>query len=139
MTRDYDAVAPYLELRERMPFGWNGRDPRVQECLRFVMDGVQAQTGVDPIPEIRGRYRDQAEAEAIIAGYGSLRKLVRAHLKGVRPAFARRGDVGMVRGPLGQTLGLIEGEHVVCLAGPEGAAGYVRFPRSDLVAAWSAG
>lgn len=139
MIRNYDALPAYLERRARTPFGWNGKSRKQQECFRFVMDGVRAQTRRDPIPAIRGAYRNKAEAEAIIAEHGSLRKLVRAHLSGIRPAFAKRGDVGMVKGSEGLTLGLIEGEHVVCLAGPEGSAGYVRISREALVAAWSAG
>lgn len=138
MARDYDAVPLYLAARETVPFGWDGADDGVQDCLRFVMDGVRAQTGRDAMAAVRGRYRNRAEAEALIAGYGSLRKLVRAGLEGVRPAFARRGDVGMVMGPDGPTLGLLDGEHVICLKGPEGEAGYTRFPREALKAAWRA-
>lgn len=136
--RDHDAASAHVIARDDVPFGWDGTDPGVQDCLRFVMDGVLAQTGVDPIADLRGQWSDEASANVILSREGGLAKLVARRLTGTRPAFAQRGDVALVVHDGRLALGLVEGEFVVCLAGPEGVSGYARHPRAAMRRAWRA-
>ncbi|MBB4620123.1 DUF6950 family protein, partial [Sphingomonas abaci] len=49
---DWEArLAAYLEPLRARPFAWGRHD-----CSTFAAGAVEAMTGVDPMPEFRGRY-----------------------------------------------------------------------------------
>lgn len=72
-----------------MPFTYGTAD-----CCRFVADCIEAVTGHQPMAALS--YSTRAEAEALIASYGSLRDIMTA-LLGEPYAGAKDGDACMIR------------------------------------------
>lgn len=92
------------EARDK-PFAWGTWD-----CVHFVSDAVLAMTDIDPLADYRGAYSTEAEAWAVLSERdGNLRQACRRAFGGmIRPAFARRGDVVMLRG--GMAVGICIGK-----------------------------
>jgi hypothetical protein len=61
------------------------------DCLTLVADWVLLRTGADPIAHCRG-YRAKAEADALLAGWGGLPR--------VMGRAARRAGLALTRNPL---------------------------------------
>lgn len=103
------------EIRER-PFEWAAWD-----CCHFVAALVEAMTGTDPLADYRGSYASEAEAwAAVTARDGNLRAACkRVFGATIKPAFARRGDVVMLRG--GMAIGICAGTHAA-FVGDDGIA-----------------
>ncbi|WP_242149632.1 DUF6950 family protein [Sphingomonas sp. BAUL-RG-20F-R05-02] len=96
---DWDArLAAYLEPLRTRTFEWGAHD-----CCTFAAGAVEAMTGVDPMPEFRGRYSTAiGSARALTRfGKGSLEKTLDAKFEGVSAALAHRGDILMSGGALG--------------------------------------
>lgn len=71
--------------------------PGAHDCVLFVADCIEAQTGVDPAAAFRGRYTTEAEGWRL-TGAKSMAGLAKiAGLKRVAPALGRRGDVCMAK------------------------------------------
>ncbi len=51
----------FLLARARAPFVWGAND-----CALFAADAIEAMTGVDIASDFRGRYHDEASAQALI-------------------------------------------------------------------------
>lgn len=122
---DWEAqLAAYLEPLRARPFAWGTHD-----CCAFAAGAVQAMTGVDPMPEFRGRY-SSARGSALALrrfGAGTLAATLDGKIAAVAPALAHRGDVVMSAGLLGICLG-----PVLVAVGSEGARdGLVLFARAD--------
>jgi hypothetical protein len=123
-------MAEFLAGRSRT-FAWGTFD-----CALFACDCVKAQTGHDPAAGFRGRYKTQAEAEAL----GSLSQIVsqtaaNSGLAEILPAEARRGDlVLVVNGASSQALAVIDfsGMYAVC----PGGRGLIRVRRHRWKRAW---
>lgn len=117
---------------EARPFAWGRWD-----CVHFVASVVEAMTGTDPLAEYRGTYASEGEAwDALAARDGNLRQACRRVFGGmIRPAFARRGDVVMMRG--GMTIGICNGAMAV-FASDDGA-GLVQKPMADMAWAFPVG
>jgi len=96
---DWEArLAAYLEPLRLRPFAWGSHD-----CCLFTAGAVLAMTGVDPMPEFRGRYSTAIGAERALRRYGagSLDATLDTKFAGVAPALAHRGDIVMAGGLLG--------------------------------------
>jgi hypothetical protein len=122
-------LAAYLEPLRTRPFRWGKHD-----CCTFTAGAVRAMTGVNAMPEFRGKYRDEASAEAALKeiGAGSLIRTMNAKFKRVPVSHAHRGDIVMVDGNLGIAFGDIS-LHV----GTEGEReGLIRHPRAKWRKAW---
>lgn len=112
---DWEArLAAYLEPLRTRPFAWGRHD-----CCTFAAGAVLAMTGVDPMPEFRGRYttaRGSVRALRRI-GAGDLAGTLDRKFEPVAAALAQRGDIVMIAGLLGICWGGFafavgrEGEH----------------------------
>lgn len=100
---DWEArLAAYLEPLRTLPFAWGRHD-----CCTFTAGAVKAMTGVDPMPEFRGRYttaRGSVRALRRI-GAGTLASTLSGKFETVDPSLAHRGDIIMSDGLLGICLG----------------------------------
>jgi hypothetical protein len=83
-------------------------EPGVHDCALFPAGAVEAMTGVDLAVEWRGRYTTFEEG---------FKALVARHFEEIAPAFAWAGDLAVVDGPLGPSLGVVQGEGVYVLTG----------------------
>lgn len=128
-----ELLAEALAARADIPFVWGQHD-----CCTLACDIVELLTGVDPMASLRGRYHDEAGAEALLAEAGGLADLAarlarEAGLGSCHPAFAQRGDVALVEHGNALALGVVAGD-AVAVAGPEGTT---FLPRETIRAAWS--
>jgi len=129
MERNIEALLGYLTERADMPFRW-GR--RRNDCVSFAAGAAKAQTGKDPLGDLK--WNSLAEARALLKRLGGLRKAVDARLRRIPPSMAQRGDIAAVPDRrFGVRLMVIEGATLVA----PGAKGAERLPRGQMVAAWS--
>ncbi len=88
-----DRLRTYLDRVEWEPFRWGTYD-----CALFAASCIQAQTGIDPAADFRGRYDDVRGAAQALRDYGqgTLLKTV-THWLGEPGSvhFAKRGDIVM--------------------------------------------
>jgi hypothetical protein len=115
-----ELLAELVDARRATPFTWG-----TQDCCAFAADVVLTLTGVDPMAGFRGRYADEAAAEALI-GPDGLEAQAAAAMAGigapeVPAAFAQRGDVALVLVGNQPTIGVVLG-HQVAAPGPDGLA-----------------
>jgi hypothetical protein len=144
-------VAPHRTIR--LP-DWEGRlaalirDARnrrfqtaLHDCGTFAADAVAAVTGVDPLAEMRERYRGEA-AQPGFAGWSPvaiLRALAAAYgWRRVVWRLAQRGDLALVRGADGAACAAVVDLSGRRLMAP-GAAGLVAFPLDRASACWRTG
>lgn len=100
---DWEArLAAYLESIRLRPFEWGRHD-----CCLFPAGAVEAMTGVDPMPEFRGRYSTAIGSVRALRRYGAgdIASTVDTKFERVSPALAQRGDIVMSDGALGVCLG----------------------------------
>ena len=90
-----------LASRLAVPFGWGTAD-----CALLVADAARAVTGVDPVPDLRGRYRSAAGALRVVSRAlglpqpGSMAQLMAAMCQqrlggAIEAAQAMPGDAGL--------------------------------------------
>lgn len=111
---DWDArLAAYLEEIRACPFAWGRHD-----CCTFGAGAVLAMTGVDPMPEFRGRYRTQLGSVRALKrfGAGTLDATLDTKFVRVAPSLAQRGDLVMSAGAIG-----VVWNSVLIAVGSEGA------------------
>lgn len=96
-------------------FAWGEND-----CCTFAADAIEAVTGLNPVPDLRGSYSTRVGAMRWLAdrGYAGLAPALDALCGGVKlstPLMARRGDIVLVQ-EFG--LGVVDGTGatVACLA-----------------------
>ena len=126
--RNYDALVAFIAARERVPFAWAGN-----HCAAFGAGAVQAQTGRNPLRDVRVTTEKGALLAA--ARRGGLAVAISARLRPIAPSMARRGDIaGVPDDAFGVRVMVVEGETLV---GP-GPTGNRRAPPSAMICAWSA-
>ena len=128
-----DRLYTRIEAAKMRPFSWGRND-----CALFAADCVLALTGVDPVAELRGRYACAFGAARALKRFcgGGLEDAVpiiagRIDAREVMPAFARRGDVGLVDNDGRPALAVFLGAR---LAAPHFQKGLAMLPR-----AWAIG
>lgn len=91
-------LAAYLSPLRLRPFAWGSHD-----CCLFAAGAVEAMTGVDPMPEFRGRYSTAIGAARALKRYGAgtLDTTLNTKFAPVPAALAHRGDIIMSDGLLG--------------------------------------
>lgn len=128
-----ETLAGLVEQRAETAFRWGEHD-----CALFACDAVMVMAGVDPAEGLRGTYRTERQADALIAQHGSLEALA-AHqfalhgLGDCAPAFAQRGDVALVTQGNMLALGVVVGDSVAVPA----AQGLAFLPLDAIQRAWS--
>lgn len=106
-------LVEYLATAARTPFQAGTHD-----CALFMGACVEAMTGVDPAAKWRGKYKTIKSGIARVrrAGHADHVAVVAAMFEEVAPAYARRGDIGVVDGSEGfGALGIVQGEGVYVL------------------------
>lgn len=132
MIRDFDNLLAYLDARRRTPFAWG---TRANDCVSFAGGAVEALTGDDVLGRCGHTWSTARGAARVlhqVGGVAGAADLMLPRL--LAPAFALRGDVGLVELDGRPCLVVFEGE---LLVGP-GEAGRVYLPRPLALAAWSA-
>lgn len=122
------ALAEYLAAKRAEPFAWAAND-----CCTFAAGAVIAMTGVDPIPEFRGRYATRigaARALRTIAD-SDLRAVLDVKFEPVSLGQARRGDLAFAQ----DSVGVIVGPFAWFVA----EAGLERIPLAQWKRAWRVG
>jgi hypothetical protein len=128
---DWEArLTDYLEpLRER-PHVYGRHD-----CALFAAGAVQAMTGVDPIPELRGRYSTARGSIYALRKYGagSLADTLTAKFgEPVHPAHAKRGDLVMDE----KAVGVAMGDYAIFVARDGERVGLMQVLREEWTNAW---
>jgi hypothetical protein len=102
----------YLLTVSKQPF-----EPGVNDCALFAAGGLAAMTGVDLSAEWRGQYTTLEQGYALLraAGHRDHIALAAQHLKEIPAAFAGVGDVAVVAGSIGDSLGIVQGEGIYVL------------------------
>jgi len=141
MTRlpDWEArLSAWIVANRSREFAWGQWD-----CILMACSAVEAQTGVDPAAEYRGRYSDaRGAAEALRElGEGTLIKTVDAEFDRRPVGKARRGDLVMFDQSIGVCVGgaglFVGEERLTDAAGIPMHAGLVTIPRTSLTQAWT--
>jgi hypothetical protein len=116
----------------RRPHAWGAHD-----CATFASDCIEAMTGTDPMADLRGRYDSAVSAARVIveAGASDLGELAAQRLPEIALAEARRGDVMLCKGPMGEFLAIVQGANAV---GPAGF-GLIYVPVSQGLRAYRVG
>lgn len=122
------ALSDYILSKRDEPFVYGEND-----CCMFAAGAMIAMTGVDPIPEFRGKYNSLASSVKALKelGAGDLEKTIDGKLPEIAVGLAQRGDVALYDGSLGVVM--------------DGYAWFVsddgleRIPRSEWTKAWSIG
>jgi hypothetical protein len=120
----------FLAGRSRS-FAWGSFD-----CALFACDCIRAQTGVETAAEFRGRYTNQAQAEALgsLAAIAS-RITAQFAMPEILPGNAGRGDLVLIaNGTTQGALAIVDfsGAYAVC----PGARGLIRVRRHRWQRAW---
>lgn len=82
-----------VEAYQNEPFVWGKTD-----CLCMAEDVVLAITGSSPAQPFRGSYDTRIGAAKVLLerGYDDLQDALEAHFPRVDPAWAQRGDLGLI-------------------------------------------
>ncbi len=127
MTRDLQALIAYLDSRFAMPFDWDGNC-----CVKFVLGGVEAQTGKRPA--LAHDWTTRIGAMRAIHAFGGIEAETDRLFHRIEPARAMRGDIAGYDHPeFGTALALFEGQTIV---GP-GERRAMRLHRQIVTRAWS--
>ena len=118
-----------------LTFQWGKND-----CCLFASNCIKAMTGDDPAKGIRGRYRSEEKALAILKEEGGVEAIVRGKArefgwKKIPPIEAQRGDVATCKWPEGIAVGVCNGVEVLFVT-REGLRGV---KKSECRRAWRVG
>jgi hypothetical protein len=128
-----ERLTALVEERREAPFYWGGQD-----CGMFAADVALALTGEDPAAWLRGKYGDEEALDHILADLGGFEEAVALTMQDfgspeIAPAFAMRGDWGLVEFGNQLMVGVVLGD-VVAIPALDG----LRFPPVALVRrAWA--
>ena len=131
-----DRLHDYLAGLAGASFAWGTLD-----CALFAAGAVLAMTGDDPAAAFRDRYGTARGSVRALRkwGAGTLEATIAATFADRPLAFARRGDLALVDGPLGASVGVVVGADALFVGEEDGAAGLVRFPRAAWRRCWGVG
>lgn len=105
-------LAQYLGAIARAPF-----EPGVNDCALFAAGAVEAMTGLDLAAGWRGKYQTLDEGLALLQAseFSDHTALAALHFAEIDPVFAAPGDIAVVAGPQGETLGIFQGAGIYVL------------------------
>ncbi len=124
---DWDArLAAYLEPLRTRAFAWGAHD-----CCTFTAGAVEAMTGIDPMPEFRGRYATAIGSARALRRYGAgtLEATLDTKFGRVPAPLAQRGDLVMTTG----LLSIAWGSFSIAVGADGDQEGLIRLDR----AAWA--
>lgn len=121
VASDLDA---YVRRTALLPWCWG-----VQDCTIWPADWCLLRWGFDPAARFRGRYRSEAEAEALTAG--GLLSTVAPEIALRRKAAAAEGDIGIIE-VAGRQVGAIRSGRLWLFRTPRG----IGMARRTAIAIW---
>jgi len=130
-------LSTYLVSAALAPFRYGAFD-----CGLFVAGAIEAMTGVDVVPALRGSYSDRRSAFAAvrsICGSSTMEELAdyltaRHGMPEVAPVMARRGDPVQLRSGRRSSLGIVAMHGTDILTPYRG--GLLLLPRAHATRAW---
>jgi hypothetical protein len=124
-------VREHMSAMRRL-WAWGAHD-----CAIFAANSILVVTGEDMAADFRGQYETEAEAWDFLArlGYADLGALASSRLPEIEPRDARRADVVLMPGELGDYLSICDGRTAV---GPV-ARGIAHSPMGMAKRAWRVG
>lgn len=128
MRRDdwLDRMWKAIEAAEHRPFFFGA-------CTQLAAECIDAMTGSEWVPAIRGLYASERGARALIKRAGGLAPLVCERLgPSAPPLTARRGDIVLLEFPNGPAVGISVGERIACA----GEAGVLYLPPHATLSVW---
>lgn len=119
-----DRLTSVVAKHTDAPFQWGSSD-----CFALPMDMVKAMTGKDPWAKAR-KYKSEKGAARMLAKYSfkNVGEAFAAVLQEIPPAFAGRGDIGVIKNN-GAICGVVVLGHELAGKSPEGL---LRFSRDRL-------
>ncbi|QDP64458.1 MAG: hypothetical protein Tp156MES38741_49 [Prokaryotic dsDNA virus sp.] len=136
---DWEArLSEWIVTNRSREFAWGEWD-----CILMACSAVEAQTGVDPAKEYRGRYSDARGAAGALRelGKGTLLKTVDDVFERRPVGKARRGDLVMFDQSIGVCVGgaalFVGEERLTEAAGIPLREGLVTIPRALFSKAWT--
>lgn len=115
-------------ISRELPFEWGKHD-----CCLFAAHVVKALTGEDFTIPFIGKYATAKGAARLLKKHGGVRGIATAALgEEINPLAAQRGDIVMIDGEHGDTLGVCIGRQ--CVA--PGFTDLIYFPMTAAVTAW---
>jgi hypothetical protein len=115
------------------PHKWGEHD-----CATFAADCVLAETGVDPMADLRGEYGGPLTARRLLndEGVNTMSELIAKRLPEIEVPFARRGDVVICLDESGDEFAAVcQG---VTAVGP-GELGLIHVPMKNAIRAFRVG
>jgi len=125
------ALKAYLTECQSQNFSWGKQD-----CALFAADWVVRRTGTDYAKVFRGQYHTERESQLRLSEQGfedlssALHQLLGEPLS--MPLMAQRGDVALVRTPIGIACGIVTVGGVMA----RGYRSLKCIPMSNIIAAW---
>lgn len=135
-----DRLSAFIDANRSRSFEWGQWD-----CILMACSAVEAQTGVDPAAEYRGRYTDKEGAMLALRelGKGTLIRTMNDVFPRRPVGKARRGDLVMFDGAAGVCMGgqalFVGEERLAEAAGVRMREGLIAIPRALWTRAWSVG
>jgi len=122
-------LAALVDARLAQRFRWG-----VTDCATWWADAVLLLTGRDPLSDLRGRWRNRREAEALLDAEGGYPALIERRVGPRIPAvrYAARGDLAGIETPRGLVVGVVLGRYVAA----QSADGLRFVPLERAVMAW---
>lgn len=124
-------LGEYIKKACAKRFEWG-----VHDCSTFCAEWVFANTGIDPMQNIRGAYNDDLSAIGFMYDNGGLLKLWTDRM-GQPCERASEGSIGVINIHGEHVMGIFSGERWIMLleSGIKGA----RIPSAKIIRAWSIG
>ena len=122
------ALSEYINAKRHEPFEYG-----VNDCCLFAAGAVEAMTGVDPVPEFRGKYDSlKGSIQALKEiGNGDLESTLDGKFQSIEIGIAHRGDLAFHEG----SVGIVAGSFAWFVSDD----GLERIPLSMWDKAWSVG
>lgn len=96
------ALSQYIEAKRDEPFEYG-----VNDCCLFAAGAVEIMTGIDPMPEFRGKYDSlKGSIQALKdIGNGDLEATLDGKFEPIEIGMAQRGDLAFHEGSVGVVAG----------------------------------
>ena len=123
-----EILSEYIESKRFEPFEYG-----LNDCCTFASDAIVAMTGVDPIPEFRGKYDSLLSSAKGLKtiGNGNLESTMDSKFTEVPIGNAQRGDLAF----FDDSVGIVYGSFAWFVSDD----GLERVPRNLWDKAWSVG
>lgn len=120
-----------IEREDQAAFSWG-----LHDCLTLVADCCLAVTGEDPMKDIATYETEEAAQEVLRElGYRDVAEALATHFEEIPPAFARRGDCGVV-----ELRGVVASVVVMgSISYGRSERGLLKFPTSRITRAFKVG